>query len=338
VKKIPPDAWLQGHIDSLLRVSAGRPAPPDGFPARSWTWLKLAILNDYIPVYLRILKRIYPRLVYVDLFGGSGLSPYRDSKTQATAPGSSLVAASFNRFGPGSGFHRIFSIEKEPNRARSLAGYLAVAGYTPGETSTVLTGDSNVLVDEVLAELEPRGTHALIFADPEGMDLHLQTLKEICAKHDGVDLFVTHLVTGAGRHLNDVRSPKLSATYGGTEWNECRSRKDLTELYTRKLEGVRDIVFPMTIRGDFDSSGYTYDLFFAVRETPTGSEWAKAVESLKPKVESLTGTDVERVLQTRVRSFSAAGRAGKQRTLGEEAGPRRGGTDSTPSPPVSGPP
>ena len=316
--KVPAAEWLNSELDRLIGMAAGATPGPNPFDARSWTWLKLAVLDAYIPLYLRILRPRYQRLVFVDLFGGSGVSLYREGALTVPVPGSSIVAASYRTpTDPESDlgyFDHIVAIEKDPDRADSLRSALDARGYHDGQNCSVILGDANSRVPEIRQILKPRETHALLFADPAGLDLHLQTLRDILRSHSGTDIFVTHLTSGAGRQLTpDAEHSKMTAVYGSEEWRKCGSRKDLTALYERALKGLRDIVFPIPVQDGF--SGYYYDLFFGVRKTSKGSGWAGAVRSIKSKVNSLTGKEVERLIRTKVASPSGSGGKVRQRQL-----------------------
>jgi hypothetical protein len=130
----PLDRWLNEAVDHLLDLtSSGIEPPVGGFVARPWTLLKLAALHYYLPIYFNILRSRYRRLVYVDLFGGSGVSPYSDGGLTTVVPGSALVAASRRKQSAGNGcFDEIICVEKDPARLLSLRDVLAGCGYREG--------------------------------------------------------------------------------------------------------------------------------------------------------------------------------------------------------------
>jgi three-Cys-motif partner protein len=326
------DIWLNQHVDQLLDLTKGVTTLPNGaFDARSWTWLKLAALDFYFPVYLRILEPLYDRLVFVDLFVGSGVSRYHEGGLELIAPSSALVAASYRNGGRDprlTGFDEVVTIEKDPMRAHALEDVLRTRGYASGSNLHSLVGDANEHPRQVLEVLSQHGTHALVFADPEGLDLHFETIRSIVDGHKGTDLFITHLVSGAARAIVGNESPTRDAMYGTDEWRRCSTRAQYTALYERQLRTIRDIVLTIPIGGDFDASNYYYDLVFAVRETSGGSEWSDSIEKLRRRVETLSGKDVARILRTRAPAGKAGART-RQRSLEEPLTPAPSGTGPT---------
>lgn len=321
-KRIPSDVWLRARIPALLElIPVGGEPPASAFEARPWSWIKLAVLDDYLPHYLKILHPIYRRIVFVDLFAGSGISRFDLHGQVMCAPGSSAVAASYRQRQP-PGFHEILAVEAKPERLQSVGRVLQRWGYVDGGDLTLLEGDCNSYVDEIASFLRPGGTHALLFADPEGLDLHFETIRRLIRAHPATDLFITHLVSGAARVSQS--SERMDAFYDGSDWQGLQSRKELSELYVRKLRTLRDFVHPLEVQSDFN--GYQYDLVFAIRKTKSGSGsesstddssisgWRKRVSALAPKVEHLTGKHVEDILSTLV-STSIRGKAGHQTEL-----------------------
>lgn len=297
----PHDKWLNEHVDALLEISQSHSTPlGPSFHARSWTWLKLAALDYYIPIYLKILRPRYQRLVFIDLFAGSGESLYTDGPLSLCAPGSSVVAASYRQRSAESGlqFDEIFCVELDPRRAAALSTSVESFGYRNGVDLRISVEDTNSQTGAIQQFLSRPRTHALLFADPEGLDLHLSTLVSILKSHPATDVFVTHLNVGAARGQHPS-SPARDRVYGTGAWRRCHTREDYTALYTGILQRLKDVVISIPIRGDFDAPGYQYDLFFAVRKTSTGSDWTKSIDRLKYQIQSLSGEDVRRILRTR---------------------------------------
>jgi three-Cys-motif partner protein len=320
----PPEEWLRKEVRELLSITAGWSDPgSEAFETKPWTWIKLAVLHSYLPYYLAILRPRYRRLVFVDLFAGSGVGRYvRASGPALCSPGSSVVAASFRTVEPYKSrrhfFDRILSIDTNQSRLGILEEALASLGHATGPTFRAIHGDCNGRVADVIASMAPYGTHALVFADPEGLDLYYGTLKAILDAHDATDLFVTHLVAGGARAHAVDESEKMDRFYGGPEWHQFSTRAEFSQLYARRLRELRDYVDVLSVKEEI--GGYSYDLLFGVRETSTHSEWRSVVSALRPKLEHLTGRDVKRVIETEV-PRAILGRQTHQSTLdvaGEE--------------------
>ncbi|HZY71372.1 MAG TPA: three-Cys-motif partner protein TcmP [Thermoplasmata archaeon] len=327
MKPQPPDEWLGIEVRRLLSLTRGWAVPgPDAFETKDWTWIKLAVLDHYIPHYLRILRTLYARLVFVDLFAGSGASRYSLGKGEFCSPGSSLVAASYlaapDPEAHEAYFDRIVAIEEAGDRAAILAAALRRFGYEEPGRLALLVGDCNSQVDSILSEILPARTHALVFADPEGLDLHYATLERILREHPATDVFVTHLVVGAARV--STASSKFEAFYGKPVPHGLGTREAASALYAAQLQRLRPHVDVLTVQKEI--GGYSYDLLFGVRDTSTHSEWRKRVSALKPKLLTLTGEHVRHVLETEL-PRSMGGKASRQRTLGEETAGDHPGPD-----------
>ncbi|HZY71282.1 MAG TPA: three-Cys-motif partner protein TcmP [Thermoplasmata archaeon] len=319
MKPQPADEWLGLEIRRLLRLTRGWPVPgPAAFETKDWTWIKLAVLDHYIPHYLRILRPLYRRLVFVDLFAGSGASRYSLGKGEFCSPGSSLVAASYlDQSDPeahGAAFDRIVAVEQSRNRAAILEDALKRFGYSSPGRLDLLEGDCNKLLDRVLEAVRPGGTHALVFADPEGLDLQYSTLQRLLEVHPAADVFVTHLVAGAARV--STASSKMESFYGRPIPAGLGTREAASTLYEEQFRRLRRHVDVLTVQKEI--RGYSYDLLFGVRDSPTHSEWRKRVSALKPKLKSLTGEQVRHVLETEL-PHSLGGRATRQQKLGDGA-------------------
>jgi len=152
--------------------------------------MKLALLGYYIQVYTNILGSS-GITNYVDLFAGPGIDRIRG--TQHKIMGSPLLA----EFAPARNkFTNLVLCEKEAAFAKALNVLLPNA--------KVIDKDINV---QGLVELEnflrSHLGHSLVFADPEGLDLHFRTLVAVL----GVtycDILVNYQPTSVNRVLGQV--------------------------------------------------------------------------------------------------------------------------------------
>jgi three-Cys-motif partner protein len=300
-----PDAWLNSELNSLSSI--GLPTVYNrevAFPARPWTFLKLSVLRAYIDrVYLPILRQRYRRLVFVDLFAGSGLCRYQNAGIDEMVPGSAAIGASF-RQGPGtSGFDVVVLVEKDGARLREAVEVAGQRGFTFGTNLFGIASDANVAVTNVSAHLRPSGTHALVFADSDRLEPALDTIRRIVKSHPAVDVFVTHLNAGSARGAaSSESSTTRDAFYGTHDWSKESSREGLSRLYERQLGTIRDHVEVLHIRGGAGTGDYRYDLLFGVRETGGHAPFMNFIRSVGKKLDRLDGDAVSSCLRTRFRS------------------------------------
>jgi three-Cys-motif partner protein len=121
---------------------------------------------------------------YVDLFAGSGQDRLRG--TDRVIDGSPIVAI---KAGPPA-FTHLFWVDADPLNARSVQAH--VRDY-PTRGITVLSGDANEKVDDVLRVL-PRRFPVFAFLDPRGAELRWRTVEKL-ARHKSagqtkIELFI----------------------------------------------------------------------------------------------------------------------------------------------------
>lgn len=121
---------------------------------------------------------------YIDLFAGPGQNQVRGTGT--IIDGSPLIAL---KAGPPQ-FTRLFLCDADPQNTRSLDAHRR--DY-PGRQVTIMTGDANSKVKDVL-RLLPREFPVLAFLDPRGGELSWQTIVQL-AQHKApnrpkIELFI----------------------------------------------------------------------------------------------------------------------------------------------------
>jgi three-Cys-motif partner protein len=140
-----------------------------------WTQLKLAILNDYLPAFLRASSGRAAEFVYLDAFAGEGRGI--DRLTGEEFNGSARIALETDVAG---GFTRLRYFE-QANKAKELQDKLTT-DY-PGRDIRVYGGDCNTEIRKALADLRDlRWAPTFAFVDPDGMELAWQTLEHL-AEH-----------------------------------------------------------------------------------------------------------------------------------------------------------
>jgi three-Cys-motif partner protein len=140
----------------------------DGLPVRVagvWTERKLYYVERYAAAFAKAMRRKWDKLAYIDLLAGPGRCLIRG--TNREIDGSPLRAIKISP-----GFKRFYFSDREKENVDALRKRI------PDERRSQVTcevGDCNKLVYRAMESLPPR-TLAIAFLDPEGMEVHFETL------------------------------------------------------------------------------------------------------------------------------------------------------------------
>ncbi|MBI3748042.1 MAG: three-Cys-motif partner protein TcmP [Chloroflexi bacterium] len=181
--------------------------PADGLPARvvrEWARRKHHYLERYTGIFASGMKKKFPQRAYLDLFAGPGRCFERE--TGEIYDGSPLI-----------GLHRNFTdhiyVELEDKAAAALE--TRCSPYTPGRRVTVIQGDCNAKIDEVIAHL-PRSGITFAFIDPTNWQISFDTIQKLTAARR-VDLLVSFFGPSMKR-VADLDRPRLDAFFGTKAW------------------------------------------------------------------------------------------------------------------------
>lgn len=165
--------------DACKRVQAD-----DGGAVRlvgAWSEDKLFVWHKYIQTTTTAMvgKPTWKAgLCYVDLFAGPGVCEIAETKRRI--PGSPLIAAMAPK-----AFSRILLSELDRTLATACEGRMQAAGV---KNCSVYPGDSNQIIGSITKEI-PKGALTLGFLDPEGLDVHFETVRRL-ASVGRVDLLI----------------------------------------------------------------------------------------------------------------------------------------------------
>lgn len=191
----------------------------DGLRARvvgPWTLEKLTYVERYAQAFMTAMapKRQQGRwkaLVYIDLLSGPGRCIDRDTKLEFD--GSPLRAL---RVRPA--FDHFYFTDLDPGNKDALLK------RTPAQDRSRVyceAGDCNVLINDILKELSGR-TLGLAFLDPEGFEVHFETLKLLATRRVDI-LYLFPSGIGIARNLpafaRNPRSP-MDGLWGGKDWRD----------------------------------------------------------------------------------------------------------------------
>lgn len=199
----------------------------DGLPARAggiWTREKLSYLEKYASAFMTAMspKRsqgLWERLVYLDLLAGPGRDI--DAETNEEFNGSPLIALAVKPK-----FDHLFLADKD---SKNIAALEARIPSEDRNRVTILRGDCNVLIEQVMAQISAR-TLGLAFVDPQGFEVHFDTLAKLAKRR--IDLLYL-FPSGIGVRRNwrqSIASPKskFDKFWGGPDWQELPAVKQAT--------------------------------------------------------------------------------------------------------------
>jgi len=153
---------------------------PDGNytpEVRSWSLEKYKLVGSYCDIFTNGMKGRWDQLVYIDLFAGAGYSKIIESgKTYLS---SALIAMSIPI-----PFSKYILCEEDSERFQALKARVE-KDYSHLNV-TLINGDSNRIIDNVLASIPPfkKGNTLLpfCFVDPYSLNLHFRTIEVLGSK------------------------------------------------------------------------------------------------------------------------------------------------------------
>lgn len=198
-----------------------RPIQDDGLPTSEvgpWMEDKHKLLLHYASLFLRAMRNKWDVLAYLDLFAGPGQCRIRGaSKCYRSSPTAILSIPEI--------FDRYVFCEADPSHSEALR--TRVQRDAPGRRVTVLSGDANARVDDVLAQIPVgnKGSRVLSFCflDPyQVSNVKFRTIETLAARY--MD-FLVLIPSGMDAHRNEQNYIKPSNTslddfLGNREWRQ----------------------------------------------------------------------------------------------------------------------
>lgn len=243
----------------------------------------------------------------MDVFAGAGLSNVSSTDRQLIA-GSFPIAMNCHyqsKRNPSNSepFDHYYGIELDEKYHKAVSE--RCMKYAPLDKMTILHGNSDVLLDDVIADMRSKQYHYLAFIDYGTIKgLSWNSMEKLLDYGKG-DLFITI--------LNPYRT--VGTANSGTKWaksayeNLCNLYSEqcvtdatidgriyaelLIDNYYNIVKKKREHIFEINIKSDM---GYSYKLLFATKKTSGDSPYTNAVATLMSRLDKITGHDVERVL------------------------------------------
>ena len=193
-----------------------------------WTEEKLNRVTGYLQAYVTALKNQRFQLMYIDAFAGTG---YRGSRRAGQSPRGFFPLPQLNELAKGSArraldasppFDRYVFIEADPKRFQGLT---MLGNEFPSLKTRMRfrNEDANAAIRDICATTDWRRTRAVLFLDPNGMQVDWKTIETIgCTKF--IDLWylfpvgtVQRLLTKSGT-MSPGWSNALDRLLGDRGW------------------------------------------------------------------------------------------------------------------------
>jgi len=271
-------AYLEEQDDGLPMRSAGR-----------WAIEKLHYLDRMIDMFETSMRKKWSVRNYVDLLCGPGKNRIGD--TGKVVLGSPLRALTFRH--PFTGY---YFVDLDQENTNALTARCSASPYS--DRVTIWPGDCNILVNRVVMALLGMPSLNLAFLDPEGLELHWNTVATL-ATVPHIDLIINYPQSGLTRNMRkefQAESPSsIDRFFGSNEWRQiygahhlrgdCHVR--LVDFYRRNLQQLGyvyirsqdDIADAPLMRNTKEAP--LYRLLFASKHELGGKFWKQAV-SKKP--------------------------------------------------------
>lgn len=238
-----------------------------------WTHVKLEVLNNYLNAYVNVFKnQPYYKLIYIDAFAGTGECNTR----VGTIDGSAKIALNVPRF------NEYIFIELDSEKVVFLE---KLKSEYPKKKITIINGDCNEEIRNVIKKYNWKYTRAVSFLDPFKMELSFETLKHI-ANTKAFDMWYLFPIGQATRSLRkDGQITKgieeqLNNLFGDNNWKENlyyedpqinlfddnqiirKSQKDICCYFRKKLQTHFSLVTcPLWLRNSINAPLFL--LYFA---------------------------------------------------------------------------
>lgn len=306
-KSIDDFEWLKRRLTDLTdntafkEINLLKETPVLTFRPGAWTMLKEMLLAYYAPNYLRILRNQswISRLVYVDMFSGSGVIGIEGLKKNYL--GSPLVITSCIG---SKRFDSYYFMDLEEPKLEQLRGLFNLIGKT--EDIKMYPGDSNVAIKEFISDLQTFGTHSLIFIDPFATEIEFDTIRLLGSI--GCDLIVNVATEEIFRSVKQWQnnrtwnSEALDKFFGSTDWKlkleGVQSDEEIFNYYSELIMTEAYKKRPIGTKIQKTIDGHHYFILFT-------STWGKGekppffriVEEFNQRIQGLSGQQILAYMQ-----------------------------------------
>lgn len=209
----------------------------------TWTEEKLKTVGDYINFYSTALKNQKFKKIYIDCFAGSGSVLIKDGSTIA---GSAKIALEIENK-----FDEYYFIEYKKENIKELE--MLKLEY-PGQNISVLQGDCNEILPQLLKKINWKYSRGVLFIDPFATQFKYSNL-ELVAGTKAIDVWYLFPFSAINRllkrdgNIDDKWEQKLIECLGTDSWkNELYKENPQLNLFgeqdmvKNETESVHDFI------------------------------------------------------------------------------------------------
>ena len=263
----------------------------DGYAIRCvgrWAKDKYFYVRRYLDIFSTAMKSKW-ELYYIDLFAGCGKCRVRDSGEEID--GSALM--SFNIRFP---FKKYLFVDS--NREALDALKERIEGSELFDRVSLIHGDCNEKIEEIIREIPQKGCLCLAFVDPTGLQIKFETIKKL-TEGRRVDLIITFpegmaIKRNLEKFLKQEHSP-LDDSMGDTSWREEYRRelaylpsigrkRRFVELYREKLKSIGYVEIKSADEVLIRSSAKKLPLYYLLLASkhPLGHQFWSKIGEIEP--------------------------------------------------------
>ncbi len=147
----------------------------------AWSRRKYHFLGRYLDAFTTSMKDKWAELHYVDLFAGAGIARFKSNRELAY---SSALLASRVKFP----FTQLHLCEADPVKADALRNRLRACALP--NPPRVITGDANLVIEDLLNPIPASNALCMTFADPYGLHLDFETVRVIARRKSDLVILV----------------------------------------------------------------------------------------------------------------------------------------------------
>jgi len=193
-------------------------------PSGPWATEKLDYLQRYINVFETSMRERWEIRNYIDLLAGPGKNRIREAGTILL--GSPLLALTTEY-----PFTGCYFVDADAENTVTLQTRCDVSPHR--DRVHIYTGDSNILIDDIVAKLKQDEHRSLnlAFLDPEGLELRWETVAKL-ASIRRMDLIINYPEGGLNRTMSKVfentDETSVDRFFGTRSWREIYAQWRLT--------------------------------------------------------------------------------------------------------------
>lgn len=159
----------------------------------NWTEEKLNIFTGYLTAYLTALQNQKFGKIYIDAFAGTGEIVTRDGEQHLVGSAKRALSADL-------AFDHYYFIEQDKKKVSELRTVVDTGFSQLSSSVTVLCGDANERLSEIIAQVDWRYNRGLLFLDPCATEVNWSTL-EMIAQTKSIDMWYLFPFSALNRML-----------------------------------------------------------------------------------------------------------------------------------------